>query len=182
MVSAKPPLCYHSLCYTCWHFIEASMREHRLESAVLPGLSKLAVEDCHSGALVHWLCRCHYAILCHYHITLNLDGYNVDINSPDGLLVNNGVFPKWHSLTVLAPNALKNKHLFCWETQQCFQCSLQQFKDVGVIHKERWKCWFVVVCVQSLLVESQEPLSFIVFIPDWRDPPTEALIRVESSR
>ena len=40
----------------------------------------------------------------------------------------------------------------------------------------------LVVCVQSLLSESQEALSFIVFIPDWRDPPTEALIRVESSR
>jgi phosphorylated CTD-interacting factor 1 len=35
---------------------------------------------------------------------------------------------------------------------------------------------------ESLLTESREPLSFIVFIPDWRDPPTEALIRLESSR
>ncbi|CAH1779043.1 unnamed protein product [Owenia fusiformis] len=35
---------------------------------------------------------------------------------------------------------------------------------------------------ENLLAESQEPLSFIVFIPDWRDPPTEALIRLESSR
>ncbi|KAK3085841.1 hypothetical protein FSP39_009480 [Pinctada imbricata] len=35
---------------------------------------------------------------------------------------------------------------------------------------------------ENLLMESQEPLSFIVFIPEWRDPPTEALIRLESSR
>lgn len=35
---------------------------------------------------------------------------------------------------------------------------------------------------ENLLQESQEPLSFIVFIPEWRDPPTEALIRLESSR
>ena len=36
--------------------------------------------------------------------------------------------------------------------------------------------------MESLLGETSEPLSFIVFIPDWRDPPTEALIRLESSR
>ncbi|GFO20659.1 phosphorylated ctd-interacting factor 1 [Plakobranchus ocellatus] len=36
--------------------------------------------------------------------------------------------------------------------------------------------------MESLLTESNEPLSFIVFIPDWRDPPTEALIRLESSK
>ena len=35
---------------------------------------------------------------------------------------------------------------------------------------------------ENLLSETQEPLSFIVFIPEWRDPPTEALIRLESSR
>ncbi|XP_067652155.1 mRNA (2'-O-methyladenosine-N(6)-)-methyltransferase-like [Haliotis asinina] len=35
---------------------------------------------------------------------------------------------------------------------------------------------------ENLLVESHEPLSFIVFIPEWRDPPTEALMRLESSR
>ncbi|BFZ19751.1 hypothetical protein BsWGS_22790 [Bradybaena similaris] len=35
--------------------------------------------------------------------------------------------------------------------------------------------------MESLLGETAEPLSFIVFIPDWRDPPTEALIRLESS-
>ena len=36
--------------------------------------------------------------------------------------------------------------------------------------------------MESLLSETNEPLSFIVFIPDWRDPPTEALIRLESSK
>ncbi|KAJ8302948.1 hypothetical protein KUTeg_019344, partial [Tegillarca granosa] len=35
---------------------------------------------------------------------------------------------------------------------------------------------------ENLLAESNEPLSFIIFIPEWRDPPTEALIRLESSR
>ncbi|ESO96929.1 hypothetical protein LOTGIDRAFT_115378 [Lottia gigantea] len=35
---------------------------------------------------------------------------------------------------------------------------------------------------ENLLHESNEPLSFIVFIPEWRDPPTEALMRLESSR
>ncbi|KAK7114167.1 mRNA (2'-O-methyladenosine-N(6)-)-methyltransferase-like [Littorina saxatilis] len=35
---------------------------------------------------------------------------------------------------------------------------------------------------ENLLSESNEPLSFIVFIPEWRDPPTEALIRLETSR
>ncbi|KAK6174693.1 hypothetical protein SNE40_017923 [Patella caerulea] len=34
---------------------------------------------------------------------------------------------------------------------------------------------------ESLLHESQDPLSFIVFVPEWRDPPTEALMRLESS-
>lgn len=36
--------------------------------------------------------------------------------------------------------------------------------------------------MESLLCETIEPLSFIVFIPDWRDPPTEALIRLENSK
>ncbi|XP_021342973.1 phosphorylated CTD-interacting factor 1-like [Mizuhopecten yessoensis] len=35
---------------------------------------------------------------------------------------------------------------------------------------------------EGLLGDTQEPLSFIVFIPEWRDPPTEALMRLESSR
>nr|KAG5712235.1 hypothetical protein BaRGS_014585 [Batillaria attramentaria] len=35
---------------------------------------------------------------------------------------------------------------------------------------------------ESLLGETSDPLSFIVFIPEWRDPPTEALMRLESSR
>lgn len=35
---------------------------------------------------------------------------------------------------------------------------------------------------ESLLSESNDPLSFIVFIPDWKDPPVEALIRLETSR
>ena len=33
-----------------------------------------------------------------------------------------------------------------------------------------------------MLEETQEPLSFIIFIPEWRDPPTEALIRLDHSR
>lgn len=36
--------------------------------------------------------------------------------------------------------------------------------------------------IESLLGESPEPLSFIVFVPEWRDPPTEALVRLETSR
>ncbi|KAI0233395.1 mRNA (2'-O-methyladenosine-N(6)-)-methyltransferase [Lamellibrachia satsuma] len=39
----------------------------------------------------------------------------------------------------------------------------------------------VVDHFESLLRESTEPLSFIIFMPEWRDPPTEALIRLESS-
>ncbi|KAL8613842.1 hypothetical protein ACOMHN_032832 [Nucella lapillus] len=35
---------------------------------------------------------------------------------------------------------------------------------------------------ENLLSETREPLSFIVFMPEWRDPPTEALIRLETSR
>ncbi|KAL8179803.1 UNVERIFIED_CONTAM: Phosphorylated CTD-interacting factor 1 [Gekko kuhli] len=35
---------------------------------------------------------------------------------------------------------------------------------------------------ENLLETSSEPLSFIVFIPEWRDPPTPALIRMEQSR
>lgn len=36
--------------------------------------------------------------------------------------------------------------------------------------------------LQKLLESSPEPLSFIVFIPEWRDPPTPALTRMERSR
>lgn len=35
---------------------------------------------------------------------------------------------------------------------------------------------------EALLEESDEALSFIVFVPEWRDPPTEALLRMESSK
>ena len=35
---------------------------------------------------------------------------------------------------------------------------------------------------QKLLESSPEPLSFIVFIPEWREPPTPALTRMEQSR
>ncbi|ESN95484.1 hypothetical protein HELRODRAFT_102536 [Helobdella robusta] len=35
---------------------------------------------------------------------------------------------------------------------------------------------------ESLLSETPLPLSFIIFLPDWKDPPTEALIKLESSR
>lgn len=35
---------------------------------------------------------------------------------------------------------------------------------------------------QRLLESSLEPLSFIVFIPEWREPPTLALTRMEQSR
>lgn len=34
---------------------------------------------------------------------------------------------------------------------------------------------------QKLLEASSEPLSFIVFIPEWRDPPPTALTRMEQS-
>lgn len=35
---------------------------------------------------------------------------------------------------------------------------------------------------QELLEQSSEPLSFIVFVPEWRDPVTPALTRMEGSR
>uniref|UniRef100_A0A8C6WHN7 mRNA (2'-O-methyladenosine-N(6)-)-methyltransferase n=1 Tax=Neogobius melanostomus TaxID=47308 RepID=A0A8C6WHN7_9GOBI len=35
---------------------------------------------------------------------------------------------------------------------------------------------------EELLSSSSEPLSFVVFVPDWRDPETPALTRMESSR
>lgn len=41
----------------------------------------------------------------------------------------------------------------------------------------------LLVCVcQELLDQSSEPLSFIVFVPEWRDPVTPALSRMEGSR
>lgn len=35
---------------------------------------------------------------------------------------------------------------------------------------------------QDLLERSSEPLSFIIFVPEWRDPPTPALTRMEASQ
>lgn len=44
-------------------------------------------------------------------------------------------------------------------------------------------CLKVHLCVpQELLGQSSEPLSFIVFVPEWRDPVTPALSRMEGSR
>lgn len=39
-----------------------------------------------------------------------------------------------------------------------------------------------VIHFEKLLERTQDPLSFIVFIPDWRDPPTNALKMLEASR
>lgn len=35
---------------------------------------------------------------------------------------------------------------------------------------------------ERLLDDSVEPLSFIVFLPEWRDPPPQALLKLEASR
>ncbi|KAM8946229.1 LOW QUALITY PROTEIN: mRNA (2'-O-methyladenosine-N(6)-)-methyltransferase [Pelodytes ibericus] len=40
----------------------------------------------------------------------------------------------------------------------------------------------MVTHFEYLLESSDQPLSFIIFIPEWRDPPTPALTRMESSR
>ncbi|KAJ0002350.1 hypothetical protein NQD34_007499 [Periophthalmus magnuspinnatus] len=40
----------------------------------------------------------------------------------------------------------------------------------------------MVTHFEDLLSSSSEPLSFVVFVPDWRDPETPALTRMESSR
>ncbi|XP_056292666.1 mRNA (2'-O-methyladenosine-N(6)-)-methyltransferase isoform X6 [Pseudoliparis swirei] len=40
----------------------------------------------------------------------------------------------------------------------------------------------MVTHFQALLEKSSEPLSFIVFVPEWRDPVTPALTRMEASR
>ncbi|KAJ8260459.1 hypothetical protein GJAV_G00182420 [Gymnothorax javanicus] len=39
----------------------------------------------------------------------------------------------------------------------------------------------MVTHFEDLLERSNEPLSFIIFIPEWRDPPTPALTRMEAS-
>ncbi|XP_056461571.1 mRNA (2'-O-methyladenosine-N(6)-)-methyltransferase-like [Gadus chalcogrammus] len=40
----------------------------------------------------------------------------------------------------------------------------------------------MVTHFEELLDSSTEPLSFIIFVPEWRDPATPALIRLEASR
>lgn len=39
----------------------------------------------------------------------------------------------------------------------------------------------MVTHFEELLERSSEPLSFIIFVPEWRDPPTPALTRMEAS-
>ena len=36
--------------------------------------------------------------------------------------------------------------------------------------------------LENVLSESVDPLSFVIFIPEWRDPSPEALTRLENSR
>lgn len=46
-----------------------------------------------------------------------------------------------------------------------------------------YRSTYCSLCVcQELLDQSSEPLSFIVFVPEWRDPVTPALTRMEGSR
>merc|ERR1719354_1178345 len=40
----------------------------------------------------------------------------------------------------------------------------------------------MVTHFEDLLDRSSEPLSFIIFVPEWRDPLTPALARMEASR
>ncbi|XP_069740810.1 mRNA (2'-O-methyladenosine-N(6)-)-methyltransferase isoform X3 [Narcine bancroftii] len=40
----------------------------------------------------------------------------------------------------------------------------------------------MVTHMENLLGSSKEPLSFIVFVPEWRNPPTPALVRMEESK
>ncbi|XP_068508419.1 mRNA (2'-O-methyladenosine-N(6)-)-methyltransferase isoform X3 [Syngnathus scovelli] len=44
------------------------------------------------------------------------------------------------------------------------------------------RVWCLLKRYQDLLEQSSEPLSFIVFVPEWRDPVTPALGRMEASR
>ena len=46
----------------------------------------------------------------------------------------------------------------------------EELMDATISHFER------------LLEESLEPLSFIVFLPEWREPAPAALLRLEASR
>ena len=50
--------------------------------------------------------------------------------------------------------------------------NLKLYFDVGVSR----------FAFKALLESSDLPLSFIVFIPDWRHPPTPALVRMENSK
>jgi len=70
----------------------------------------------------------------------------------------------------------------CWKRGGILQNATVIHSEVSNMLSVQCLLTSAMICVQSLLAESQEPLSFIVCIPDWRDPPTEALIRVESSR
>lgn len=46
----------------------------------------------------------------------------------------------------------------------------EELMDAAVTHFER------------LLEESLEPLSFVVFLPEWREPAPQALLKLEASR
>lgn len=39
-----------------------------------------------------------------------------------------------------------------------------------------------IVHFEKLLEDTLEPLSFIVFLPEWREPPPPALLKLEASR
>ncbi|CAB0036887.1 unnamed protein product [Trichogramma brassicae] len=39
----------------------------------------------------------------------------------------------------------------------------------------------MITHIESVLSDSSEPLSFIVFLPEWRDPPPNALLKLEAS-
>lgn len=36
--------------------------------------------------------------------------------------------------------------------------------------------------IDRLLFESQEPLSFIIFLPEWKEHPLQCLLRIEESQ
>jgi hypothetical protein len=70
-----------------------------------------------------------------------------------------------------------------WSLTLRWVCCLGVWEAWQIELPPPWRA-FLSLCYlpQKLLESSPEPLSFIVFIPEWRDPPTPALTRMEQSR
>lgn len=80
-------------------------------------------------------------------------------------------------------HSVRNSWMPWWHTLRCATLNvIPETLDQNILHIHSHADSHCLCLSQDLLERSSEPLSFVIFVPEWRDPPTPALTRMEASR